>query len=384
MNGKILKNLKWMESFKGHNMPVDQMRSLLKELFGNLDSIRKIQVAGTNGKGSVCQWLRLFLEENHQTCGVFTSPHMLVHFERMSINGKMISEEEWEDIFERYEPLFREKTMTMFEMDLIMAIDWFLKRKADWMIMEVGLGGTQDATSALHYNGGIITNIGMDHMAILGDTKEEIAKAKAGIIQKGELIVTAEADPACLDVIESVIKDKDATLIQADPARLEDLNLKFLPAYQKTNLSCAIALLDHLAFSIDGASIEQAANRFSWIGRFMKWPLNPHVLLDGAHNFDGIEALCQSLKNTPPEAVYFSCLADKQGIRMIERLKKLCPQITLVEFESGRKGDLKGMSEVEHLPLVSFDEMIEEIRTVQKPVLVCGSLYFIAEVLKVR
>ncbi|WP_300971492.1 Mur ligase family protein, partial [Faecalibaculum rodentium] len=172
-----------LESRTGINRPVKQLRSLMQQYIPETLKIPAIQVAGTNGKGSTVTWMSLLADR--PVIGTFTSPHMFSHFERMTINNQPIPADQWEAIYDRWLPLFEEQDFTMFEADLWMAMVWFAEKDVDLMLMETGLGGERDATTALDYLATGITNIGRDHMQYLGSTLEEIAKAKAGIFKPG-------------------------------------------------------------------------------------------------------------------------------------------------------------------------------------------------------
>ena len=153
----------------------------LDEYLPEHKSLKKIQVAGTNGKGSTCKWLSMFLQSEDYKTGMFTSPHLISHTERIQIDSKDISLEDWERIYDTWDTFFEEKQLTMFEMDLWMALVYFIEQNVDVAIIEVGLGGRLDATTSLDYMATLITNVGLDHQEFLGDTLEQIAYEKSGI-----------------------------------------------------------------------------------------------------------------------------------------------------------------------------------------------------------
>lgn len=361
----VEKKIAYMESKRGKNHDVVSFRRLISSYF-DVSKIKAIQVAGTNGKGSTCQWLSTFLSLEGYSVGVFTSPHLVSHFERIRVNGQNISSCDWEAIYDQYFDLFESENFTMFEIDLFMAVAYFLSCDVDWMIMEVGLGGRLDATSALSYEASVVTNIGMDHMALLGNTLEEIAYEKAGVFGHGRLAVTTETEPSCLSVMKEVCPD---LLCVSDFAFDVDL-----PLYQKKNLALAMATLQALGFS--SLPVDKAVSLFSWPGRFMTLQKSPWILLDGAHNVQGIDALISSL-GTFSGRIYFSVLQDKQAEIMINRLKILNCPITLVHIDSYRLYPLESLG----LPIISLEEMFEQIKTSQEDCLLCGSLYFVGDVL---
>lgn len=381
-----------LESRKGLNHPLFVLRNWLEESYESPDFARSIQIAGTNGKGSVLRWLECLLGALHLPSASFSSPHLLHHAERFRINGQSIDQNLFCHTLDTLYPLIEDKEMTMFEADLFLACALF-QNYADmnaFVIMEVGMGGEKDATTALHYPYGIITHVGLDHMAYLGSTKEEIARAKAGIIKPGMTIICAERDPACLSVFQKEAQKQGADLI-LPPSVLES-TLDFssfwndrLPAYQKENLITALCLLETIGASFTAKQLKKAVDAFDWPARFQRLRTDPLVLLDGAHNPDGIEALVQSVQSAGLQIddIYFSVLADKQAGSMIRTLQTLGTSIHLVRFENERLAELEMLAGEFSLPLLSFDEMISSLKNTDRSSLICGSLYFAGEVLKV-
>lgn len=385
MSTTLEEKVSWMEAARGTNHGQSVLRDWLLADFQTLHLPQGIHIAGTNGKGSTLTWLELLLQIKGQSTGAFSSPHLISHNERLHLDGQPVSMKRWETIFDHLAPLFYRRSMTMFEMDLWMALDLFQKDRPDWILMETGLGGARDATTACVYPYGIITQIGLDHMALLGTTKEEIAQEKAGIIQPGMHVVTAETDPSCLRIFETVCREQHAFLHTVD--RSFDFSKSWnsaLPAYQKDNFLCALTLLQTAGFSFSQAECRQAACSFHWKARFEILRTDPLVLLDGAHNIDGIVSLCASLKasSLKIEQIYFSVLADKQADAMIEQLQTVCSSITLVFFDEKRLYDLEALALRHGLPACTFEQMMKALLLSQKPALLCGSLYFAGEILK--
>lgn len=357
-----------LESRTGINRPVKQLRSLMQQHIPETLKIPAIQVAGTNGKGSTVTWMSLLADR--PVIGTFTSPHMFSHFERMTINNQPIPADQWEAIYDRWLPLFEEQDFTMFEADLWMAMAWFAENRVDLALMEVGMGGGRDATTALDYLATGITNIGRDHMQYLGSTLEEVAKAKAGIFKPGIPALTAEQDPALFEILSREAAQA-GTLLTKVPA----LSLpKDFPKYQEANLGLAAGLLT--AANIPMKPLEQAEKNFFWPGRMQVVSQDPLQVVDGAHNPEGIEALCRSLPGV--DRIFFSVLADKQAPEMIRRLLETGKAVTLVRFDTRRLADLEELSEQFGLDLVSLEEALSS----DKPALYCGSLKFAAAVLK--
>lgn len=370
-------------------MDLDAFRHLVDTYLPDHKKLKMIQVAGTNGKGSTCTWLSLLLQKLGFVTGVFTSPHLICHNERISIDQVMISDADLERLIDRYMPLFEEKAFTMFEMDLFLAMAYFLERKVDYAIMEVGLGGRLDATTALDYQATLLTHIGLEHTEILGDTKEKIAWEKSGIFKPGTPALTCEEDPDCQAVLEQRARQVRCPLCYSYMPFYEEWEHKLFfeyrdgtlvfahPAYQIKNFVLACDTLYHLGFRLRYPMLQETIDAFSFAGRCMVLRKEPLIVVDGAHNEDGIEALVSSLKTWEGD-IYFSVLKEKDANLMIETLQTLSDSITLVNFENDRLYPLETLG----YPILSMDTLKERLSSTRRPSLVCGSLYFVGEVMK--
>lgn len=378
-----------MESKKSRNMDLDSFRKILDQKIPDHRKLPKIQVAGTNGKGSTSTWLSLLLEKSGLTVGLFTSPHLVVHNERIRIQKKMISDSDLERLYDQYRPLFLEKGFTMFEMDLFLALAYFLENQVDIAIIEVGLGGRLDASTALDYKATVLTNIGLEHTEILGDTLEQIAYEKSGIFKTGVLAVCGVEQPECQKVIDQRAREKRALLYYSYMPEVVQKGKKYFvyyldgvlvfdkPYYQLKNFILACDTLYHLNFRLHYPLLQETIDDFHFSGRCMPLRKRPLVLVDGAHNVHGIQALVSSLKTWRGQ-IYFSVLKEKDAPLMIELLKTLKAPITLVDFESDRLYPLKNLG----LLILSMDALKKRLQETHEPSLVCGSLYFVAEVMK--
>lgn len=390
----LSEKIQWLESAKGRNHSLPQISAWLKDQCAPALDIPSVQAAGTNGKGSVLMWLQLLLSSQNKTSGVFVSPHLVSHFERIRVDDAMIDADDWEEIFDQMQPLFASNAMTMFEMDLLMAMKYFSQVRPDMLLMETGLGGEFDAVTAMDHDWGIITHIGLDHMGLLGQSRPEIAKAKAGIFKPGMKVICAETDPACQQVFiqEAAKKQTQLLFLEEDhpvcqkAKELADWAWKqthALPLYQKRNLQSALALFLWMGYSISKEQLRQVLAEFSWSGRFEVVRKNPLFVVDGAHNEDGMKALTSALEPGQFSRAYFSCMADKQAREMIELLQKKIPEVVLVDFDCARKADLHQLAEELLLECVSLEQMMEALKKSQaETALACGSLYFVGEILK--
>lgn len=360
----IEEKISHIETLKGTNRKPALLRQLMNRHIPETLTGTFVQIAGTNGKGSTAAWLRLLADSDRTA--TFTSPHLKSHFERMAINNQPIPPEDWERIYDKWTHLFKASSFTMFEIDLWVALVWFHEQHADFAIFEAGMGGTMDATTALDYQAQAITNIGLDHMAFLGSTLEEIALAKAGIMRKGTPVLTTEK--AMFEVLRQQADKVGVPLISVDPVAVPDT----LPAYQTYNLALAKALLQTIHMPEKDVPLES----FYWPARYQTIQKDPLQIVDGAHNLPGITALVRSMP--PVDHIYFSVLADKQAGPMIEMLQTTNIPITLVHFDTPRLADLENIARQYNLPIVDMETCAKDTASC----LYCGSLYFAAALLK--
>lgn len=382
---RVLEKIEKMENKRGRNHDLALFRSWLDEKCPTYKTLRNIQIAGTNGKGSTSQWLMMLLKQNGKRVGVFTSPHLISHTERIRINEENISLADWERIYDTYSSFFDEKEMTMFEIDLWMAIVYFLEQDVDYCIFEVGMGGQRDATTSLDYLATAITNIGLDHQEFLGNTVEEIALTKAGIFKKDVPAFTTEKNQSCICVMKEQAQKVGTNLqvVEKQYTQKEELFLLWKnqeirfpqPKYQLDNVSLALAILDAINEPI--LNLEEVIKHFLWEGRCMLLQDNPKRIVDGAHNPHGIQALVESLP-TFRGKIYFSVLKEKDAKEMLQLLETLQSEITLVRFDSYRLYPLEELG----YPVIDMEEMFERLEKEEEDCLLCGSLYFVGDVLK--
>lgn len=378
-----------MESKKSRNMDLDDFRKILDHYLPDHRKLSKIQVAGTNGKGSTCTWLSFLMQGLGYKVGLFTSPHLIVHNERIQVDGSMISDPDLERLYDQYSPVFVRYGFTMFEMDLFLAIAFFLEQRVDYAILEVGLGGRLDATTALDYKAAVLTNVGLEHTEILGDTLEKISYEKSGIFKPGMLGVTMEEKPECQKVIDQVVRQTRIPFYYSYLPAYKKKGKKYLvesmdgilifdqPLYQMKNFILACDTLYHLGFRLRYPVLQGAVDQFSFAGRYMILRKRPLVVADGAHNVHGVQVLVSSLQTWKGQ-IYFSVLREKDAPQMLALLKTLQAPITLVNFSSERLYPLETLG----FEVLSMDEMKKRLQTTQKSTLICGSLYFVGEVLR--
>ena len=266
---------------------------------------KSIHIAGTNGKGSTAHMLSSVFQEAGYRTGLYTSPHLKDFRERIKINGQMIPEQDVVEFVKNNKPFFKKNSLSFFEMTVGLAFDYFAHREVDIAIVETGLGGRLDSTNVIKPILSVITNIGLDHTKFLGDTLEEIAVEKAGIIKKNIPVVVGETQiKAISDVFKDVSREKDVELYFADslewlPVYKCDLNGK----YQIKNTNTAIAAIKVLQLQGEPITDDNIMNGLLNVvyntglhGRWQKLLENPLVICDTAHNKEGLEIVMEQVR----------------------------------------------------------------------------------------
>lgn len=391
-----------IEQRKNRGYGLDHFKQYMASLGNPQNRLRSIHIAGTNGKGSTTNDIRSILQAAGYKVGSFTSPFMITHLDRIRINNQDIREEAFLGITNRYYDSWMEWDLSMFEIDMCIAVFYYLEEQVDFCVFETGLGGRKDATNILQPLVSVITNIGMDHMEFLGDTLEKIAKEKAGIVKEGIDLITAEDKECCLQVFQKhtasahaqCIKIGEISNIQetADGLSFDYGNVKDVALYGKARYQCrnaALAIEVCLYLQRQGhirlteVQLRTGLHQAVWIGRFETISKEPLIILDGAHNADGIHALCETLKQMEDVQVLFSVLKDKNFEAMLQELETVCGEILVVPFYNERALDVRLLEGRKHIHLMeSYERAIPHALQKVKPLVITGSLYFISDVRK--
>lgn len=392
----------------------------MMERLGNPErGLKSIHIGGTNGKGSTLTFLRAILEASGRKVGAFTSPYIEQFNERISINGKPIADEDLLKLTNVIKPLSDEleKTElggpTEFEVITAMSLYYFSEMEpVDIVLYEVGLGGRFDSTNIIHPALSIITSIGLDHTSILGETYEEIAFEKAGIIKEKTPILTAVKQPEALQVIEKKAKEKQAPLfllgedfavvhhrslengeqfdlkVSAETI-LESLEISMFGQHQTENASLAVAAALQVE-DISESHIRNGLKKAYWPGRFEIVSTKPFMILDGAHNEEGVKSLVATLKQrfaSRDIQIIFAALSDKKLDSMIHLLDEVAAEMTFVDFDFPRAADAKNLYEISNSRKKSashdWKKAIQdrmENWTEREVLVITGSLYFLSEV----
>ncbi|MDE7264477.1 MAG: hypothetical protein K2N64_07435 [Anaeroplasmataceae bacterium] len=365
-----------------------------------------IHIAGTNGKGSTASLLNQMLMLKGKRVGMFVSPYVISFQERIEVNKEYISKDNILKYLERLREFageyqrINEDTIPFFELTFLMALLYFEDCKIDVLVLECGLGGLLDATNAVKKDVSVITNIGYDHMAQLGNTLEEISLHKLGITRKNIPCFTT-VDEALIPFFKAYAKENGVPMyfvgpeisnIQVKPHstcfcwKNESYETRLCGLFQAYNAGLALAVMLHLYPDTSRKLLDQALKMVDWPGRFEF--VKKNIILDGAHNLPGIEALCQSLKLLYPKKrikVVFTALRDKAVERMLEKLDEVAELYYFTTILDARASNVEDFSQITKKPYKLYSEykaaIKESIRDLKESELlvVTGSLHFISE-----
>ena len=422
---KEIQNNQWIAHYRTDqpHFGLERMVKLLA-LRGNPHlKLRVIHIGGTNGKGSTIAFLKNMLEKMGLKVGVFSSPYLIHYTDQISINGESIPEERLEALMAVYRSLLEgERSValqgtTEFEIITAIAYDYFASEQVDVAIMEVGMGGLLDSTNVCQPILTGITTIGLDHVALLGDTLGAIAEQKAGIVKQGIPLVTGCIVPEALTVIDPIAEAKNAPRLAygtdyqvrhqesvvtgevfdyTSSVRQGRFQTGLIGLHQIENAGMALALLDTYCQETgrelaSNDLVAQAMEETRWSGRLEVLSSEPLMILDGAHNPHAIKALLATLQERFADyhkEILFTCIKTKALEDMLDLLEEIPDtELTLTHFDDSRATDenvLKETAKSRKLNYQGWQEFLdqkmtedEEKKTVR---LVTGSLYFLSQV----
>jgi dihydrofolate synthase/folylpolyglutamate synthase len=346
----------------GINLGLSRISACMDALGNPEKRYQTAHVAGTNGKGSVCSMTSSILTASGRRTGLYTSPPLEFFGERMRIDNALMPEEELPELLEKVLETVRANPalsgMTQFEIITAVAFLYFAREKADFAVIEVGMGGRLDSTNIITPGACAITNVSLEHAEQLGATETLIAREKAGIAKKGVPLATGAAGEA-LKEISRVAKEVEAPLyvmgrdfaVEEKSGRydyrgmnisLKDLELGLPGSYQKDNLAVALALVEGLVSSgiaIDEEAIRSGLRNARWAGRLELFGKGPRILLDGAHNPHAAKALAKALESGFPRKrliLVLGILGDKDAVSIVRDLAPLADEIILTRSDSRR------------------------------------------------
>lgn len=389
-----------IEARKNRGSGLPHFKQYMDSIGNPHQDLAVIHVGGTNGKGSTVNYIRSILQCAGYRVGTFTSPYLETHRDRIRINDEFISEQDFLDIADQYYASWIKYDLSMFEIDMAIASVYFQKKQCDICIFEVGLGGRWDLTNIVHPLVCVITNIGMDHMEQLGDRYEKIAFEKAGIIKEHVPVVSAETKEECLQVFQEQCAKKHADLIPIQTVQplyerdqitfsyreYDNIVIKNAARYQIKNASCAIEAIIQLCkrsrFQVTKEAMVQGIKTTQWKGRFETVWQHPTIILDGAHNKEGIQALAETLQEFPKVRILFAALKDKDSDAMVKQLLKISEDITITQFPFYRAQRASVLGDGYPVTIEEdFQQAIQQAMLDHKtPLVITGSLYFISQV----
>lgn len=408
MNNMLSKDLDFLYSLhsRGIRLGLESTLKLMEYLGNPQEKIKTIHIAGTNGKGSTASMIAKILETSGKKVGLYTSPHLINFNERIRINGRAISDREIQEYVKQNRGYFIKNQVTFFEATTGMAFTHFLAQKVDIAIIETGLGGRLDSTNVLKPMLSIITEISYDHMHVLGDTIEKIAREKAGIIKEKTPVLVSDQDDTQVKVIEGVAKEKKAPIYFSNnkKAKIKQLSKNACcfeyagskykinqgGSYQVSNAITAIEAIKILFKDLDKNTIERGLDFWFWPGRMQEMEKN--IYYDVSHNLSGIQILSKdifrsfktkpigilSLKKDKPSEDIISCLKKN-----FEKIILFCPKNRgLLETEEFKKNPY--FSELDHNEKIS--NCLQMAYGAQKdknqPIVIFGSHYIAEDVFK--
>lgn len=326
------------------DLKLERMRALLRLLGDPHERVRTIHITGTKGKGSTAAMIAAALQAAGYRVGLFTSPHLERVEERIQVNGVPISPDELAVHMARIAAAERVlgTSPTFFEISTALGFLHFVHRRCEFAVFEVGLGGRFDSTNVCHPLVSVITTVGLDHTAQLGNTLEEIAYQKAGIIKRGVPVVCGVTQPGPLEVIVRVAAEVGSKVIQPVQKLYTPSKLGLLGRHQQSNAAMAVAVIDQLRRS--GIPVPDALSRgladVRWPARIEVIRRNPTVILDTAHNVPSVEALVDTLREFVPavgrKAVVFAVSSDKDYAAMLRALAGYFDVFHLTRYDNPR------------------------------------------------
>ncbi len=292
------------------NGKLDNIIKLVDYLNHPEKKFKTIHVAGTNGKGSSSHMLASVLQEAGYKVGLYTSPHLKDFRERIKINGVHVSEDFVIDFIDKNKVFLTENKLSFFEMTVGMAFEYFALEQVDIAIIEVGLGGRLDSTNIIVPEVSLITNIGLDHMDMLGTTLPQIASEKAGVIKPNVPVVISEYQEEVASVFMEAAQARDAVIIFAEKEKLPDYKTSLLGNYQKMNVKGVLATLKQLkGYDVKEdhikAGLINVVENTGLLGRWQILGENPLTVCDTAHNSEGLAVVLQQINQQKYKTLHF-------------------------------------------------------------------------------
>ncbi len=433
---KYGRGVEWIFSLGkfGQKPGLSRISHIMERLDNPQDKVNYVHVAGTNGKGSTSAYLAEILKEAGFKVGLFTSPFMETFNERININGENIEDDELESLIQEVKPIALDERLhsiyghpTQFEIVTAIAFLYFARKNTDIVILEVGLGGRLDATNLIVPEVSVITNIALEHTDVLGETVEEIAMEKAGVIKPGVPVVTTIEEDDALKVVERKAAELDSPVYKMDTDfwfefydsnlkgqffdyiglrgnKINSLEISLLGYHQLKNASLAVAVMEVLSeldYEITMKSIKRGLKKASCPGRMEIFNDDPLILLDASHNLEGIRSLSKEIRRNFTEdkdiIILLGVLEDKEVRKMLSEVLPLATEVILTTPDNPRakepnkllKDALEFISEdyirVEEEIQMATEKALEYIRSARnkdkdRALVCCGSFFLVSPV----
>ena len=401
--------------WKGSIPGLSRTQTLLEKMGNPEKKLKFVHIAGTNGKGSTAAMTASILRKAGYKTGLYTSPYIYRFHERMQVDGVEISDEDLAAVTEYVKPLAQsmEESPTEFELVCCIAFEYFLRQNCDIVVLEVGMGGAFDATNVIEApEVAVITNIGLDHTEVLGDTLEKIAETKAGIFKENGAAVIYRGKPSVEAVFEKVCAEKNVSLKKADFEGLvpvsrglegqcfhcgnrKDLFLPLLGDHQLHNAAVVLGIADTLiekGWKITEEHIRDGLRDTRWPGRFDVMSKEPLFIIDGGHNPQCVDALVTNIRDYLEGrelTVLTGVLADKDYVQMFAPVMPYVKRFVCITPPNPRKLEAKELAkhlEAAGAEAVACDSIPQGVATAKQlagkdgVVLCFGSLYSIGDI----
>lgn len=372
-------------------------QNFLESIGNPQKDLKCIHIGGTNGKGSTTNYIRCVLQDADYKVATFTSPSFSTKNDSICINAIAVDPDKMLELYNQFHDSFVAYNLTSFEIEVAIALIYFKEQDVDITIFEVGLGGKDDATNVIEAMISVITNVSLDHTDYLGDTCEKIASVKSGIIKSNSTFMTTEPKQECLSIFKDVCNKKNSDFVVIDSkcdfqihkSHLEynymdlSIKLKTIAQYQISNSILAIEvcvfLKDKMLYNISSNNIKKGIENASWPMRFEIMSQYPLVILDGAHNPSGIDALIKSSSVFEDCTIIFSSFKDKDVELMYKKLVASNHNIVVTLFEHYRACSLNDYHSFGIVNVANcYKREIDEALKTKKTVIITGSLSFVS------
>ena len=408
----------------GSVLGLDSIKSLLNELENPQEDLTFIHIAGTNGKGSILAYLSSVLTEAGYRTGRYVSPTVMEYLERFQIDGKYMEKEEFAEItcnVKQAAERLMEKgrpSPTAFEIETAIAFLYFKKHGCDFVVLEAGMGGRLDATNIVENTKlCIFASVSMDHIGVLGDTLEEIAEDKAGIIKKGSSVVSAKQSDTVWNVLKQTAEEMNCPITASDPEKVqiisrgleeqhfsykefENMTICLAGQHQIENAVTvleAVRTLRSMGVDIGAEAVKSGLEKTQWPGRFTILEKEPLVIADGAHNADAAKRLAQNMDMLLPgkkATAVMGVFKDKEYEKIIEIMAPYLQYVYAIDLPNRertlKKEILCGALEkagVEAEAKETAEEALRQAKQREKKdgvILVFGSLSYLGEVIRLE